>query len=469
MSTPARAYLPDLLFADGEVRAGAALSVVDGDVASVGEPEVGCQWVRLRGKAILPGLVSAHSHSFQRAIRGRTEMRLPGRSDFWAWREAMYRAAAVLDPDDLYAVARMTFHEMARAGVTAVGEFHYLHRDPQGRPYADPDLLARQVVRAACEVGIRIVLLRASYARGGPGEAPSPVQRRFVDDSVEETLESLSRLGGLSSKESLATIGIAPHSVRACPAEWIRILAAEASSRGWPLHIHLAEQPAEVEQCRAEHGLSPAALLDQLGALHPETTAVHAIHLSGEDVTLLGRAHATVCACPTTERDLGDGVVPAVELLDAGCAMALGSDSNVQVDLLEEARALEGNLRLARLTRAVLAGGSPPGSATDALARRLYGFASSGGMRSLLLPGGSLAPGEPADFVVVDLEDPSVAGASADDLVSALVFSAARTAVADVFVGGEPVVRGGASAPGRPAADEVVRDFRGTMRKLWGG
>jgi len=469
MPVPSRAYLPDLLFAGGEVRAGAALSVVGNSVTGVGEPEVGCQWVRLKGKAILPGLVSAHSHSFQRAVRGRTELRLPGRSDFWAWREAMYRAAALLDPDDVHAVARMAFHEMARAGVTAVGEFHYLHRDPQGRPYADPDLLAKQVARAAGDVGIRIVLLRAAYARGGSGVAPGPAQRRFVDDSVGETLESLSRLEAFASVQGRVTVGVAPHSVRACPAEWIGVLAAEARARGWPLHIHLAEQPAEVEQCRAEHGLTPVGLLDRVDALHPSTTAVHAIHLTGEDRTLLGKARATVCACPTTERDLGDGVVPAAELLEAGCSLSLGSDSNVQVDLLEEARGLEGNLRLARLTRAVLAEASPAGPATDALARRLYGFASRGGMRSLGLAGGNLAPGEPADFVVVDLDDPSVAGASADDLVSVVLFSAARTAFRDVFVGGEPVVVGGTSAPGRPSADELARAFRATMGKLWGG
>jgi formimidoylglutamate deiminase len=467
MPTRARAYIPDLLLAAGEVRRGAALSVVDGRVAAVGEPEIDCQWIRLPGKAILPGLVSAHSHAFQRAIRGRTEVRTPGPSDFWSWREAMYRAAAALDPEDVQVVARMAFHEMARAGITAVGEFHYLQRDPNGRAYEDADLLAKVVMRTAREVGLRVVLLRAAYARGGAGAEPSPVQRRFLDGSPDAVLESLERLESFVGGDPAAGVGVAPHSVRACPAEWIRLLAAEARYRGWPLHVHVAEQPAEVEQCRAEHGASPVALLDRLEALHEGTTAVHAIHLAPEDVERLGRARATVCACPTTERSLGDGVVPAAELLAAGCALALGTDSNVQIDPLEDARQLELNLRLVRLARAVIpVEGDAP--ALDALARRLYQAASAGGMAALGLDGGTLAPGEPADFVVLDLDDPSIAGASAADLVAAAVFSGSRGAVRDVVVGGEPIVAAGEAAPGRPSGDDVAAEFRATMRKLWG-
>ena len=466
-----RAYLPDLVVARGRVREGAALLVSGGEVLAVGEPRPGFEVVRLPGKAILPGLVSAHGHSFQRAIRGRTQVRHPGRSDFWSWREAMYRAAAALDPDDVLAVARMAFHEMARAGVTAVGEFHYLVRDPEGRPYDAPDLLARQVIRAARDVGLRIALLRAAYARGGPGQPASLAQRRFVDAGPDEVVESAARLAALARTDACVSVGLAPHSVRACPAEWIQALAAEARRRDWPLHVHVAEQPAEVEQCRAEHGVTPVALLERLGALGRGATAVHAIHLEPDDVALLGRSGATVCACPTTERDLGDGVVPADALAAAGVRLALGTDSNVQVDLLEEARALEGNLRLVRRERGVLAPATDAGGegSVDALAVRLLGFATEGGMRSLGLPGGALAPGEPADFFTVWRDDPSIAGAAPADLVPAVVFSAARTAIRDVFVAGEPVVRDGAAAPGRPGEQEIARDFDRTMRKLWGG
>jgi len=188
MPTPPRAYEPDLLLAGGRLQAGAALSVAHGAVVAVGAPAPGFDLVRLAGRAILPGLVSAHSHSFQRAIRGRTEVRDPGRSDFWSWREAMYRAAARLDPDDVRAVARMAFHEMARAGITAVGEFHYLSRDPEGRPYPEPERLAREVIGAAREVGLRIALLRTAYALGGAGVAALPEQLRFLDGSPEEVV-----------------------------------------------------------------------------------------------------------------------------------------------------------------------------------------------------------------------------------------------------------------------------------------
>lgn len=468
MPTPPRAYLPDLLLAAGEVHAGAALSVAGGSVVAVGAPAPGFERVRLPGKALLPGLVSAHGHSFQRAIRGRTQVRHPGRSDFWSWRAAMYQAAARLDPEDVYAVARMAFHEAARAGVSAVGEFHYLSRDPAGRPYGDPELLAREVVRAARDVGLRIALLRTAYARGGAGVPPGPEQLRFVDGSPEEVVESALRLARLAERDPAVTVGLAPHSVRACPAGWIGTLAAEATRRGWPLHVHVSEQPAEVEQCRAEHGLTPVELLRDLGALGPGTTAVHAIHLTPGDVGALGGSGATVCACPTTERDLGDGVVPADELLRAGASLALGSDSYVQLDLLEEARSLEGNLRLLRRERGLLA---PEGGeqGVGALGARLYGIASAGGMRSLGIAGGTLAPGEAADFVALDLGDPSIAGASAADLLPTVVFSSARTAVRDLFVAGEPALLDGAPAPGRPAPAEVVGDFGRTMKKLWGG
>ena len=468
MPTPPRAYLPDLLVAGGRVHEGAALSVSGGAVIAVGAPTPGFERVRLAGKALLPGLVSAHGHSFQRAIRGRTQVRHAGRSDFWSWREAMYRAAVRLDPEDVAAVARMAFHEAARAGITAVGEFHYLSRDPAGRRYDDPELLAREAIRAAREVGLRISLLRSAYARGGAGVAAGPEQLRFVDGSPDEVVESALRLARITERDPAVTVGLAPHSVRACPAEWIGRLGSEARRRGWPLHLHVSEQPAEVDQCRAEHGVTPVELLGNLGVLGPGTTAVHAIHLTPADVETLGRSGTTVCACPTTERDLGDGVVPADDLLRAGASLALGTDSNVQIDLLEEARSLEGNLRLLRRERGLLAPAGGEGR-VDALAARLHGIASAGGMRSLALPGGTLAPGEPADFVTLDLRDPSIAGSSAADLLPAVVFSAARTAVRDVVVAGEPALLDGDPAPGRPATAEVVAGFERTMKKLWGG
>jgi formimidoylglutamate deiminase len=478
-----QAYLPDLLVSAGAVHAGAALNVQGGLVASVGAPPLGAERVPLPGLAILPGLVSAHGHAFQRAMRGRTQGRDPsgpsvpsppaaadsrptlrtGSRDFWSWRAAMYDVANRLEPDDVEAVARLAFHELARAGVTAVGEFHYLHNDPAGRPYADPAELARRVVRAARDVGLRIVLLRAAYARAGHGLAPDPAQRRFVEPSVDAYLAALERTESALRGDPFVSIGIAPHSVRACPEPWLAALAAEARRRRVPLHVHAAEQAGEVTACRAEHGLSPIGLLARTGALGRDTTLVHAIHVDAADVAAIGAAGATVCACPTTERDLGDGVVPADRLLAAGARLAVGADSLAQVDLLEDARALEQQLRLVTGTRGVL--DDPPG----ALASRLLDVATRGGMAALGLAGGALAPGEPADFVAVDLSDPSLAGASAESLLPTVVFSLARTAIRHVHVAGERVIEERASAPGRVPADRLVADFTAVMRRLWGG
>lgn len=451
----ARAYLPDLLVSGGAVRAGAALTVRDGVVAAVGPPPEGAEQVRLRGRAILPGLVSAHGHAFQRALRGRAEQ-ATGAGSFWSWREVMYALANRLEPDALEAVARLAFLELARGGVTCAGEFHYLHRDPAGRPYADPSELALRVVRAGREVGLRVVLLRAAYARAGHGLAPDPAQRRFVEPSPDAYLAALDALIAAVARDPLVSVGVAPHSVRACPAEWIRELAGEARRRGLPLHLHAAEQAAEVEACRLEHRVSPVGLLAREGALDERTTLVHAIHVDGDDVRAIGAARATVCACPTTERNLADGIVPADRLLAAGARLALGVDAHAQADLLEEAREVELHLRLARMERAVL--DDPPG----ALAARLLEAATAGGMRSLGLPGGRLAPGEPADFLLLDLDDPSVAGATGETLLPAVVFGAAPAAIRGTYVAGEPVVLDGRPATGRPA-EETVRAFRAAL------
>jgi formimidoylglutamate deiminase len=339
---------------------------------------------------------------------------------------------------------------MARAGITAVGEFHYLHRDPSGNPYADPNELDLAVARAAQEAGLRVVLLRVAYARSGFRTPENPRQRRFIEGSAGEYLRNLEALS------RHVTVGAAPHSVRACPAEWIREIAHEAFRRGWPLHLHLAEQRAEVEQCQAEHGTTPALLLEKLGVLRDTTTAVHAVHLTAQDIAALGRAGATVCACPTTERNLGDGVVRADLLLAAGARLCIGSDSEVQLSPLEDARQLEYHLRLVQEQRAIL---DFEQAGVGGLGAKLYGIGSEGGMRSLGLPGGALRPGDPADFIAVDLDDPSIAGANAEDLMSNVVFAMERTAIRETWVRGEPL----------PLDFEgALPAFRDAMRRLWG-
>jgi formimidoylglutamate deiminase len=375
----------------------------------------------------------------------------------------MYEAAIRLAPDDLEAVARLAFFELARVGVTCAGEFHYLHRDPEGRQYADPSELALRVVRAARDVGLRIVLLRAGYARAGHGLPADPMQRRFVEPSPDAYLASLDALAGALRGEPLVSIGVAPHSVRACPAGWIRALAAEARRRALPLHVHAAEQVGEVDACRLEHGLSPVLLLAREGALGEATTLVHAIHVDAADVRAIGAARATVCACPTTERNLGDGVVPADALQAAGAGLALGVDAHFQADLLEEARELELNLRLVRHERAVL--DDPPGT----LALHLLEAASAGGMRSLGLSGGRLAPGDPADFVLADLDDPSVAGADAATLLPALVLGGSPSALRATFVGGEAIVEDGLPVRGRTSLERILAESGAAMGRLWGG
>jgi formimidoylglutamate deiminase len=445
-----RVFRPDYLFSGGSVRAGAALVVGEGVVQAVGEVPPGAEVVEMRGRALLPGMVAAHSHAFQRAIRGRTEHRNHPRDDFWSWREAMYAAAERLSPEDLFAVSRFCFLEMARAGITAVGEFHYLHRDRSGKPYADPNELDLAVARAARDAGLRVVLLRVAYARSGFRTPENPRQKRFIEGSADEYLKALEAL----SRQ--VPVGAAPHSVRACPAEWIRDIAQEAFRRGWPLHLHVAEQRAEVEQCRAEHGTTPALVLERLGALRESTTAVHAVHLTPEDVGALGAARAGVCACPTTERNLGDGVVRADLLLAAGVRLCVGSDSEVQLSPLEDVRQLEYHLRLLQEQRAIL---DPEQSGVGGLGSRLYRIASEGGMRSLGLGGGGLRPGEPADFVAVDLDDPSIAGSNADDLMANVAFCMERTALRGTWVGGEPLALD---------FERALPPFRAAMRRLWG-
>ena len=411
---------------------------------------------RLGGRALLPGLINAHSHAFQRVIRGRTEKRTRApRDTFWTWRNIMYRAANALSPEALYHVARMAFLEMLLSGITTAGEFHYLHHDTEGRPYEDRNRLAREMLRAAEETGIRIALLRAAYARAGWNTPAEPMQARFITPRAEEFIDDAKTLARYL-KPGRSWIGVAPHSLRAVPLDYLLKLVEFARADRLPVHMHVAEQPAEVQACIAEYGMSPVALLHRHGILDDRFTAIHAIHISGEEIDQLGAARSIVCACPTTERNLGDGICPADGLLGAGVRIALGSDSNVQIDLLEDARELEYHLRLKRLERVVL---DP-----ERLAGRLLASATESGAASLGAPGGNLEVGRPADFFTVDLNDPSIAGGDAESLASNIVFSLQRTAVRDVYIAGEPIVRDGHHR----LQDQIVRNFADAQQSLSG-
>ena len=456
-----RSFLPDYLFWDGALRSDLALEVDEGGRVLGARNGRAAQGVeRLPGRALLPGLVNAHSHAFQRLIRGRTEFAAlrPGRDDFWSWRDMMYRAASALDPEDVFVASRQAFLEMALAGITCVGEFHYLHHDPQGRPYADRNELSLQVIRAAREIGIRIALLRAGYARSGFGTPAHLGQRRFMDASAGDVLRGAEALRAAVRSDETVSVGIAPHSVRAVPRPWLEEIAD-----GWKgvVHMHAAEQPAEVESCLEEHGLRPIELASEIGLLGARFTAVHAIHISDVEIGALGRAAANVCACPSTERNLGDGVMPGDALAAAGAHLALGSDSQAAIDLLEEARQLELHLRLVRLRRAVMdPGEGDPGG----LARVLLRAATEGGARSLGIATGGLRPGAPADFFTVDLQHPSLVGAGGDSLLAAIVFGIGASAVRDVFVGGRKLVDEGR----HPLEEESGLAFSALARRVFG-
>ncbi len=419
--------------------------------------------MRLPRRALLPGLVNVHSHSFQRAIRARTERHSPAAHDtFWTWREAMYRAANLLSPEDVYDVARMTFLEMLLSGITAVGEFHYLHHGPAGEPYEERNLMALQVVRAAAELGLRIALLRSAYARAGWGKDPNPLQNRFitdnVDDFVSDTENLLGSLGHLYAPD-LAWVGVAPHSIRAVPIDYLLETVKYARTRNSPLHMHVAEQPAEVADCLSEYGIRPVELLRKYGVLDPMFTAVHAIHIVDDEIESLARTGTRVCACPTTERNLGDGIAPSDRLVKLGVPICLGSDSNVQIDLLEDARQIEYHLRLKKLERVIFAGDS----IYDGLAHSLVRSATENGASSIHAPSGALEIGRPADFFTVDLDDPLIAGADTESLLTHIVFAGGRPAVREVYVGGKLVIEQGRHL----LQEEIVRKFEAVQRRVW--
>ena len=464
VSQQKKAWLPELLLTGNGFARGLALVTDDqGKISGLlPEAEVACEIVRLPHRALLPGLNNAHSHAFQRVIRGRTEYRTPNQRDtFWTWRDLMYSAAQRLSPEDVYDASRMAFLEMALGGITAVGEFHYLHHAPDGAAYADPNLVAKEVVRAAGDVGLRIALLRVAYARSGYRQEPNPRQVRFIERDPQIYLQRLDQLRTDLGQTAQAWAGAAPHSVRAVPLDFLQEVDRYARAQQLVVHMHLAEQPAEVSFCIQEYGRSPVALLETEGILGDHFTGVHAIHCTLKAIRTMGAAGAMVCACPTTERNLGDGVVQADQYFNAGVRLAFGTDSHAQIDLLEDARELEYHLRLQKLERAVLAPAEEDLRA--ALAARLFQCATAGGAASIGAPGGELEAGRTADFFTVDLRDPTIAGAPVDDLLTTIVFSLSRVAVRDVVVGGQPRVIEGR----HPAQEEIVNCFEALQTRLW--
>lgn len=361
-------------------------------------------------KILLPAFATAHSHAFQRAMRGRAQRPGPaGRDDFWSWREAMYDLAGRLDPASIHAASLVAFRELRAAGVAAVGEFHYVHHQPDGTPYDDRTVLAKAVIRAARDAGLRVCLLRVVYQRAGAGRAPEGAQRRFADARLDDALADVEALRAAFRGDPDVRVGVAPHSVRAVPPAWLAEIARFAAARDLPVHMHVAEQPGEIAACVAETGRRPVELLADHGVLSPRFVAVHATHLAPHEPALLGEARAFACLCPTTERDLGDGLPDVGALRAAGVALCTGVDSHVMTDPFEDTRGIELGERLrtgARVTDR--APGSP--------AERLWEAASRAGARAL----GFDAVGWNLE---IPREHPTLALVDDEHLLDAIVFS----------------------------------------------
>jgi len=407
---------------------GVATAGKRGDRRFTGDPD---NATRLPGLTI-PGMANCHSHAFHRALRGRTQR---GRGTFWTWRDQMYDVAARLDPDSYRDLATVTFREMAAAGITTVGEFHYLHHQPDGTPYDDPNAMGHALIEAATEAGIRITLLDTCYLSSGFGEPPQGVQVRYDDGDVDAWVDRVDAIGSADH----ARIGGAYHSVRAVPLDQMKRYTAA------PLHIHLSEQRAENERCLEVYGMTPTQVFAEAGHLTGDNTLVHATHLSDDDIRLIGGARTFTCFCPTTERDLGDGIGPSRALHDAGSPLSLGSDSHAVIDVFEEMRAVELDERLATQER----GHWTAAELLDAATRHdSLGWDDAG----------RIAVGARADLVTVATDRVRTAGTGADEQTA--VFAAVAEDVTHVVTDGRVVFREG-------DREQLGRDLDDVVGRLW--
>ncbi len=420
---------PDYIYTPQGVRSNMLVAISDeGRILALTEREAQTTIVpeALPGILLLPGFVNVHSHVFQRALRGHTHRSLSAQDSFWTWRTAMYAEAQRLTPDSLYQEALLTYREMLAAGYTSVGEFHYVHHQPDGRPYASPNAMSEAILSAGHDAGIRVVLLMTAYAQGGINQPLEEGQRRFHDASVDAYLARVDAL-----RLASFPVGLAPHSVRAVPESWLCAIADYSRTYALPLHIHADEQVAEIEQCQAHYHCTPIELLERSEALGPDTTIIHATHASASEIALLHQYRCTVCVCPTTEGDLGDGIAPYAELLAAGISLAIGSDSNTRLDPIEELRWAEYSARMRYQRRRVLL--------HDNLASPgpfLLTMGTRNGAHALGLETGAIVPGMLADFVAIDLTHPTLRGWNQDDLLDTLFFGASSQVIKHVWVQG---------------------------------
>ncbi len=439
------AYWCELAWLGGDTATAGVLIDLDDDRINAVTTSVACPAAahRLAGLT-LPGMANAHSHAFHRALRGRTH---GDSGSFWTWREQMYALADRLDPDSYRALATATFAEMVVAGFTCVGEFHYLHHDRGGVPYAAANEMGQMLLEAAAAAGLRITLLDTCYLHGGIGVELGATQQRFSDGDAAAWCARVDTLtGGTTS-----TIGAAIHSVRSVDPASMRLVAEWASGRDAPVHAHVSEQPAENTQCYGAYGRTPTRLLDECGVLGGRFTAVHATHLTGRDIGLLQASGSTCCLCPTTERELADGIGPTAAFRDSGIAMCVGSDSHAVIDPFEEVRAIELDERLLSLRR----GTHQPGELLTA--------ATATGYRSLGWDdGGRIEVGALADLTSVALTSPRLAGTDPAHAAAAVVFAASATDVHHVIVGGRVVV-----ADGVHQSIDVAGELDRSVKAVW--
>lgn len=402
----------------------------------------------------LPGVGNLHSHTFQRGFAGLTERRGVEDDHFWTWRDAMYRFVGRLTPEDAEAIAAMAFIEMIESGFTAVAEFHYLHHAPDGQPYADPGEISCRIVSAAAETGIGLTLLPVFYAHSGFGaRPPARGQSRFICD-----LDLFARLhasaGDAVANLPIGGIGIAPHSLRAVTMEELKYLLSLHAIG--PVHLHIAEQEREVEECLAATGSRPVDWLLGEVAIDGRWCLVHATHMTNEETRRLARTGAIGGLCPVTESNLGDGIFPAVDFLDAGGCFGVGSDSNVSISLKDELRTLCYSQRLRDRARNRLA------TTTRSSGRVLFDTALRGGAQALGLPIGGIEPGLRADVVMLDADHVALAGRSGDAILDAWIFATAEPLVASVYLGGRQVVTEGR----HHARERVAAAYRSTILRL---
>jgi formimidoylglutamate deiminase len=409
---------------------------------------------------LLPGMPNLHSHAFQRAMAGFAERRSDPRDSFWTWRETMYAFAQRMTPERLRDIAAQLYVEMLQAGYTWVCEFHYLHHQPDGTPYADPAAMSEALIEAARETGIGLTLLPVLYMTGGfDGRALAPRQQRFAH-GVEAYLRLVESLR--AREHARLRVGVAFHSLRAVPPEAMDAVLASGLCDDAPIHIHIAEQVGEVEDCLAARKARPVQWLLDHAPVDARWCLVHATHLSGEEVRGVAASGATVALCPTTEANLGDGLFPLRDYLDADGAWGIGSDSHVSVSPVEELRWLEYGQRLVTRHRNIAADEETPSVGETLLSGALHGGQACGVDAGMIEAAAGAFAGAPADLVALDGASPLLAGHGAGTVIDAWLFSGNRPIVRDVWAGGEPVVRAGRHRAG----DAIAARYRGTLDQL---